>query len=151
LNNNQKKSPIWLYLVIAVSIVLFFIFYSFLRRQFSPSTQNRGGNIVVDAADQYREISSLMIRRYLEGDYESLRNLLYEANNIIGNTEKLSVTPQYSVAKSLLLNWMYSDSLYYMKLLQNPSDKDLQSIFDMSSDYYLEFLKEMKMLGHDLR
>jgi hypothetical protein len=122
-----------------------------LRRQFSPSTQNRGGNIVVDAADQYREISSLMIRRYLEGDYESLRNLLYEANNIIGNTEKLSVTPQYSVAKSLLLNWMYSDSLYYMKLLQNPSDKDLQSIFDMSSDYYLEFLKEMKMLGHDLR
>ncbi len=92
-----------------------------------------------------------MIRRYLEGDYESLRNLLYEANNIIGNTEKLSVTPQYSVAKSLLLNWMYSDSLYYMKLLQNPSDKDLQSIFDMSSDYYLEFLKEMKMLGHDLR
>lgn len=151
MDNYSKKSPIWLYIIIAVSVVLFFLFYSFLRRGFSPSTQNKSGNIVLDAADQYREISTLMIRRNLESDYESLRNLLYEANNIIGNVEKLSVTPQYSNAKSLLLNWMYSDSLYYMKFLQNPSDKDLQSIFEMSSVYYLEFIQEMNRLGHNLK
>jgi hypothetical protein len=92
-----------------------------------------------------------MIRRNLEGDYDSLHNLLYESKNIIENVEMLSVSPQYSDAKDLLLNWMYSDSLYYLKSLQNPSDTELESIFEMSSDYYLSFLQEMNRLGHDMR
>lgn len=151
MKTNTKNSPIWIYIILAINVVLLFFFVSFLKREFFPSTQNISGNVVLDWADQYREISSLMIQRNLEGDYDSLHNLLYESKNIIENVETLSVSPQYSDAKDLLLNWMYSDSLYYLKSLQNPSDTELESIFEMSSDYYLSFLQEMNRLGHDMR
>ncbi len=143
-----------------ISIILFLLLNIILSgcSQYSPiqsiSTEApdpmRSGYVLLDYAEQYRDISSIMIRRHLEKDFDSLENLLSEAKNIANTVDGLMVTSQYTEAKELLSNWMWSDSYYYSLILENGSKEFISIAADESMRYFTLFLNEMLRLGHDL-
>lgn len=110
----------------------------------------RSGYVLLDYAEQYRNISSIMMRRNLEKDYDSIENLLSEGMNIASNVEALEVTPQYSTAKELLSNWISHDSFHYSLILEDGSKEFIRISAEKSLDYFTQFLEEMIRLGHDL-
>lgn len=122
--------------------------YSNLTRTQDPRSS---GYELLAYAEQYRDISSLMIQRNLERDFVSLENLLKEALNISDKVQGLSVTSRYTEAKEFLMGWMVNDSLHYYLILQDGSKELIQVSSDKSIQDYLLFLDEMIELGHDIK
>jgi len=108
------------------------------------------GYAILDYADQYREVSEIMIRNFLEQDWSSLESQIEKGIKIYSSAEKLTVTSRYSKAKELMCNWMVTDSYYYALILENaPKDKILTT-GQASMDFFLYFIEEMGKLGHEM-
>ena len=109
------------------------------------------GYAILDYADQYREVSEIMIRNFLEQDWSSLESQIEKGIKIYNSAEKLAVTSRYSKAKELMCNWMVTDSYYYALILENASKDKILTTGQASMDFFLYFIEEMEKLGHVMK
>lgn len=124
--------------------------YGTNSKTMDTSDPKKSDYYLLDYAEQYRDISSIMNRRQLEQDYVSLGNLYSEASRISQSLVNFEVTSEYKIAKDYLVNWMWND-LYFYKLIMEDGSKEFINISSENSIEYLTlFLEEMIRFGHDL-
>jgi len=110
----------------------------------------QSGYYLLDYGEQFRNISSIMMRRHLEQDFDSLENLYEELVTITKAVDNLDVTPQYQNAKVLLFNWMWNELNYYGYILEDAPNELILKYGKESIQLLTDFLDEMLRLGHDL-
>jgi len=133
---------------IGIFILIMSIFLTGCLSYFDTQTGNQSGNELLHYAEQYRHLSSVMIDKYGEQDYDSISRLLVEAVEIAQNVEELQVSNEYENAKTYAENWMYSDAYWFHLVISDGSKDQLSKVFDESTDYLTLFLFEMESLGH---
>jgi len=112
---------------------------------------NPSGDKLLYYADQYREISSLMVDNYLEDDYDSINTLLYEAVDIAQNVKNLDVDKEFEQARTYAENWMYSDAYWFYLAISGGSQATMDNAFEDSMDYLTLFLTEMELFGYEFK
>ena len=110
---------------------------------------DKSGNELIYYADQYRDLSSVMSKKYIEQDYDSIASLLVEAVEIAGKVSKLDVSDKYEKAKSHAKDWMYSDAYWFHLAISGGNKEEMNFAFNESLEYLTLFLNEMERLGYD--
>ena len=109
------------------------------------------GNVLLVYADQYREVSEIMIRKFLDQDISGLKNQVVEAGKIYDTVEQLTVSSRYSKAKELLSYWILYDAYQYVLVVENESKDKILTTGQKGLDYSTYFIEEMGRLGHEMR
>jgi len=154
---HRKKTLLFhdrLFFQLVIILVYFLSSCSSISYSSSPSTYTpdpkRSGYELLNYAEQYRNLSSVMNRKYLEQDIESIQNLLIEALEIPETVKNLEVSNAYLNAKEYVLNWMWSDAYWFTLIAYDGTTDEMSKAFDDSTKYLTLFLDEMLRLGHDL-
>lgn len=100
-------------------------------------------------AGQFRDLSSVMSKKYIEQDYDSIASILVEAVEIAGKVSELDVSNKYEKAKSHAKDWMYSDAYWFHLAISGGNKEEMNFAFNESLEYLTLFLNEMERLGYD--
>jgi len=149
----KKRYDLMRHLIIILIIIIIFSACSpnsVDNNYYATSTPDprESGYMLIEYAEQYREISSSMIRKSLEQDYSSLETLLDEATEFGLTVDSLAVTSPYANAKDYFTRWIVYDCLTYQLILNNGSKEEISNSISESMNWSMEFVNEMIKLGH---
>jgi len=114
-----------------------------------PQDSDKSGYELLYYAGQFRDLSSVMSKKYVEHDYDSIASILVEAVEIAGKVSELGVSGKYENAKSHAKDWMYSDAYWFHLAISGGNKEEMNFAFNESLEYLTLFLNEMERLGYD--
>ena len=150
LNWNPNKQ-IKISLFLAYFIIFIINLFSLTGCSSGAPTSKSTEKTLILYAEQYRDMSKDMSRKYVEGDYKAVENLIKQSSSIPELLEQVDVPSAYERPKQYALNWMVSDLYWFSLAIYEGSKEEMNIAYDNAMEYLTLYRYEMEQLGHELR